>query len=84
MMSEQKKQAVDKMTFEEALAALEEIVSKLEESGLPLEESIKAYEYGVVLKKHAENKLKEATLKVEKITFDQSGSLKLEPLDAEQ
>ena len=58
---------IDEMTFEEALAALEQVVSQLEGGQVPLEQSIALYERGDALKKHCEAKLGEAELKVEKI-----------------
>ena len=64
---------ITKLSFEEALEQLEDIVSKLEDGSINLEESIEEYTRGVHLKKHCENKLKEATLKVEQITIDKDG-----------
>ena len=61
---------ITKLSFEEALEQLEEIVSKLEDGSINLEESIDEYTRGVHLKNHCETKLKEATLKVEQITID--------------
>ena len=61
---------ITKLSFEEALEQLEEIVSKLEDGSINLEESIEEYTRGVHLKNHCETKLKEATLKVEQITID--------------
>jgi exodeoxyribonuclease VII small subunit len=58
---------IDRMSFEEALAALEQVVSQLEGGQVPLEQSIALYERGDALKKHCEAKLGEAELKVEKI-----------------
>ena len=55
------------MSFEEALAALEQVVGQLEGGQVPLEQSIALYERGDALKKHCEAKLGEAELKVEKI-----------------
>jgi exodeoxyribonuclease VII small subunit len=64
---------ITKLSFEEALGQLEEIVSKLEDGSINLEESIEEYTRGVHLKNHCETKLKEATLKVEQITIDKDG-----------
>ena len=64
---------ITKLSFEEALEQLEEIVSKLEDGSINLEESIEEYTRGVHLKNHCEIKLKEATLKVEQITIDKDG-----------
>ncbi len=64
---------ITKLSFEEALDLLEDIVSKLEDGSINLEESIEEYTRGVHLKNHCETKLKEATLKVEQITIDKDG-----------
>jgi exodeoxyribonuclease VII small subunit len=72
------------LSFEKALAQLEDIVSKLEGGKVDLEDSIKLYEKGEALKKHCETKLKEAEARIEKITLDPSGKPKgLEPLDVD-
>jgi exodeoxyribonuclease VII small subunit len=64
---------ITRLSFEEALEQLEDIVSKLEDGSINLEESIQEYTRGVHLKNHCETKLKEATLKVEQITIDKDG-----------
>lgn len=64
---------ITKLSFEEALEQLEEIVNKLEDGSINLEDSIEEYTRGVHLKNHCETKLKEATLKVEQITIDKDG-----------
>jgi exodeoxyribonuclease VII small subunit len=48
------------LTFEKALADLEEITEKLEDGKESLEDSMKLYEYGLALKEFCEQKLKEA------------------------
>jgi len=74
---------IAKLSFEEALGQLEQIVRDLETGQAPLEQSITAYERGVALKKHCEKKLKDAQAKIEKITVNEDGSLGTEPLDGE-
>jgi exodeoxyribonuclease VII small subunit len=64
---------ITKLSFEEALEQLEDIVSKLEDGSIDLEKSIEEYTRGVHLKNHCETKLREATLKVEQITIDKDG-----------
>jgi exodeoxyribonuclease VII small subunit len=64
---------IGKLSFEEALAALEQVVSQLEGGQVPLEQSIALYERGDALKKHCEAKLGEAELKVEKIVAGNDG-----------
>ena len=72
---------IDGMSFEEALAELEAIVQKLERGQLELDASIQAYERGTLLRQHCAQKLREAELRVEKLTLDRAGEPKLEPLD---
>lgn len=59
--------AVSEMSFEEAMAALEGVVSQLERGEVPLEQSIALYERGAALKAHCAAKLKDAEEKVEMI-----------------
>jgi len=73
--------AVDKMSFEEALAELEGIVKKLEAGEVELEESIAIYERGAALKAHCETRLKSAELKVEQIVQGAGGKPSTEPAD---
>ncbi|NUB45204.1 exodeoxyribonuclease VII small subunit [Fertoebacter nigrum] len=55
------------MTFEEAMAALEQVVGALEKGDVPLDQSIALYERGAALKAHCAGKLKDAEAKVELI-----------------
>ena len=57
----------DKMSFEDALRDLEEIVENLNDDDLELEKAIAAYEKGMELKKICEQRLKEAKLRIENI-----------------
>ena len=58
---------IGEMSFEEALAALEDVVRSLEGGQVPLEQSIDLYERGEALRKHCDDRLKAAELRVEKI-----------------
>jgi len=69
------------MSFETALAELEQIVARLESGQAPLEDSIKLYERGAALKSHCEKKLKEASLRVEKIVIGAGGTPNAEPAE---
>jgi exodeoxyribonuclease VII small subunit len=69
------------MSFEHALAELEKIVQDLERGQLDLEAAIQAYERGTALKEHCDRKLKEAKLRVERITLGPDGSARSEPMD---
>ena len=72
---------LSKMSFEDALKELEEIVRKIETGEINLDEAIKAYERGSALKKHCDSKLKEAQEKVSKIKLDSDGSPTLENMN---
>jgi exodeoxyribonuclease VII small subunit len=73
---------VAKMSFEEALAELESVVTRLEGGQVPLEESIRLYERGDALRKRCEEKLREAELKVEKIVAGPDGATGTEPFES--
>tara|TARA_Y100000590_G_C15621122_1_gene977609 strand:+ start:557 stop:820 length:264 start_codon:yes stop_codon:yes gene_type:complete len=72
---------VAKLTFEEALLELEDIVAQLEGGKVSLEESIDIYTRGTYLRIHCENKLKDAQEKIEKIIPAVDGSLTSEEVD---
>ena len=76
-------QPVGAMSFEEALAELESIVQRLERGQLDLEASIAAYERGTLLRQHCAEKLRQAQLRVEKLTLDREGNPKLQPFDTQ-
>ena len=74
---------IGKLSFEEALRQLEEIVGRLESGRVELEESIAIYERGAALKAHCEQKLKDAEARIEKIVLGPAGiPAGVEPLDA--
>lgn len=59
---------IEKMTFEQAFAELEESVQKLEAGGLTLEEGLDLFERGQSLATHCSQQLDEAELKIKQIT----------------
>ncbi|MEO9685661.1 MAG: exodeoxyribonuclease VII small subunit [Tateyamaria sp.] len=65
---------VDEMSFEEAMAELEQVLGQLERGDVALDASISLYERGNTLKKRCETKLKEAEEKVAAITLDGDGT----------
>ena len=69
------------MSFEVALRELEQIVGKLESGQAPLAESIAIYERGEALKARCEALLKEAEMRIEKITLRSGQPVGTEPLD---
>ena len=73
---------VKALSFEKALAELEQIVQKLERGDVALEESVTIYERGEALKRRCEELLRQAEARVEKITLDAAGKpAGTEPLD---
>jgi exodeoxyribonuclease VII small subunit len=74
---------VSEMTFEEALADLEQVVRQLESGNVPLEQSIAFYERGALLKKHCESKLDAAQARIEQITLSEGAPAGTAPFDAQ-
>lgn len=71
---------IAKMSFEDALAQLEEIVRNLEGGDSALDDAIAAYERGAALKRHCETKLRQAQARVEKISLGADGTPDTEPV----
>jgi len=72
---------VGQMSFEDALAELEQIVRGLEGGQQKLEDAIGAYERGAALRRHCEAKLAEAEARVAAIVEHADGSLGTRPVD---
>ena len=64
---------VSQLSFEAALARLEEIVRLLERGEAPLDQSIELYQEGDRLKRHCESRLKAAQARIERITLGEDG-----------
>ena len=73
--------AVAEMTFEEAMAALEQVVTALEKGDVPLESSIALYEKGAALRAHCAAKLKDAEEKVELIRAAEGRAVGVTPVE---
>jgi exodeoxyribonuclease VII small subunit len=69
---------VAQMSFEEALAELEQIVKRLERGEAKLDEAIDSYERGAHLKQRCEQLLDTAQRRVEKIVKGADGSISAE------
>jgi len=69
------------LSFEEALAELEQIVRGLESGKQNLEEAIGAYERGAALRQHCEAKLAEAEARVAAIVERADGTLATRDMD---
>lgn len=67
---EEKDQPQSELTFEQAMARLEELVATLEEDGLGLEESLTHYETGMALARLCLDRLNSAELRVRELSLD--------------
>ena len=70
---------IAKLSFEDALKELEEIVRALESGKGKLEDAITSYERGAALRAHCERKLAEAQARIEKIALGADGAVRAEP-----
>jgi len=73
----------DELEFEQALAALEQLVEELESGNQPLEQALASFERGVALTRRCQAALRAAEQKVEILSRDdvEDG---LEPFEPEQ
>lgn len=69
------------ISFEKALADLENIVEKLEKGGLSLNESLALFEKGVKLARFLREELGKAEKKVEILLKDEKGKIRKEGFD---
>jgi len=74
---------VEQMEFEEALKELEGIVKTLEEGKTSLKESVNLYERGTILKKHCDKILEDIQLRINQISCEKNGELKIKPCETE-
>ena len=68
------------MSFEDALAELEQIVRRLEAGQVKLDDAIQSYERGAQLKQHCERKLNEAQQRVDRIVVGPDGTVGAQPM----
>ena len=69
---------MENISYEESVKRLEKIVEDLESKNLSLDESIKKYEEGIALYKNCSKLLQEYENKVEILSKNQDGEIKLE------
>lgn len=69
------------LTFEKALAELEQIVAKLEKGGISLNESLALFEKGVKMSRFLKGELDKAERKVEILLKDEKGNVRAEDFD---
>lgn len=61
---------IESLSFEQALAELEQIVQQLEQGQVKLDDAVEAYQRGALLKKYCETKLQQAELKIQQVVLD--------------
>ena len=76
-----KKDEIKNLSFEQALARLEETVRRLESGNAPLDESLSLFEEGIALVKLCNGKLDAAEQKVVKLKLGDDGSVTEEDMD---
>ena len=64
---------IEQMSFEDALRALEEVVTQLERGDVPLDDSITLYERGEKLRAACQKRLDAAQARIEKIVAGADG-----------
>ena len=72
---------LEKLSFEDALIQLENIVRELEAGKIKLDDAVEAYEKATALKKFCEEKLKAAQLKIEKLNIGPDGNVTVSDFD---
>ena len=65
---------IEKLSFEDALVALEQIVQQLERGDVPLDKSIDLYERGEKLREACQKRLDAAQARIEKIVTGPDGA----------
>jgi exodeoxyribonuclease VII small subunit len=72
------------LKFEEAMAALEEVVEKLEAGDVPLEESLSAFERGVGLVRTLHTRLDSVQEKIEQLTTGDRSRTQTQALEIDE
>ena len=72
MAEKKQKNGVEKLSFEEAIKELTNIVSKIEQGEIALQDSLQQYEKGMALIKHCRTILQKAEKRIEKISSEQT------------
>ena len=79
----QDQDAINELSFEDALKRLETIVQRLESGDETLDSSIKLYAEGDALRAQCEKRLKDAQARIEKISLSADGRPQgAQPFDA--
>lgn len=70
MADEKPKNDVSRLSFEETIKKLGDIVGKIEQGQIPLQDSLQQYERGMALIKHCREILAKAEKRIEKVSAE--------------
>ncbi len=73
----------NELTFEQAMAQLEDIVRQLESGDLSLDEMVQRYEEGMRLLRFCQQKLMAAEQRVKKVTITDEGTIEVSDFEVE-
>ena len=71
MTERKQKDETTKLTFEQAIGQLKEIVTRIEQGQIALQDSLDQYEKGMALIKHCRDILQKAEKRIEKIAKEE-------------
>lgn len=74
--------AEKEISFEQALARLEEVVKELEDGRLPLDKSLELFEEGINLSRICEGRLAAAEQRISILTIDEKGAVTQRQVDS--
>lgn len=74
MANKKQENNISKLSFEEAIKELTDIVGRIEQGRIPLQESLQQYERGMALIKQCRTILKKAEERIEKITKEEEST----------
>jgi len=80
-MTTKKTADINKLSFEQALSELEDIVSTLEMGEADLDKAMEVYSRGQLLKEHCSKKLASSRLQVERINAENGKNLSISPFN---
>ena len=83
-MAETIQGAIDKLSYEDALAELETLIRQLEAGSIDLADAIKAYERGVALAAHCSSLLEDTEKKVQRLVLGPRGEPSEVPMDTDE
>ncbi|CUH94293.1 hypothetical protein P22_0359 [Propionispora sp. 2/2-37] len=78
------KKSMNKMSFEEAIKKLEEIVKHLERGELTLDESLTQFSEGIALSQHCLARLENAEQQIDKMLREEEGTIIEKPLQLQE